>query len=362
MKKILILTNHSFMFWQFRRELIAALLAEGHSVTIAVPFGDHIDDFEAMGCRMIDIPLDRRSINPVKDLKLYRRYRKLLQELSPDLVVTYSIKPNIYAGFACRRLGIPYCVNVQGLGTAFQKIGIAKLVTMMYKVAVKKAKVVFFETQGKAALFRELNITPESQQVVLKGAGINLEHYALQPYPYNDRVHFLFLGRLMKEKGIDELFAAVRKLHADGEDFLLDLVGFYEEGYREQVEELERMDICKFHGFQMDPRPYYAAADCLVLPSYHEGMSNVLLEAAATGRPLITSDIPGCREAVEQDVTGYICPVQDADGLYKTMQNFLTLTRAQREAMGLAGHRRMEAEFNKKDVVAATIGAIFKEM
>ena len=362
MKRILILTNHSFMLWQFRRELIAKLMEMGYAVTIGVPFGDHVEDFIAMGCRMIDTPLDRRSVNPIPDLKLYFQYRSILKELQPDMVITYSIKPNIYGGFACRTLGIPYCVNVQGLGTAFQGGAIAALVTRMYKTALKKARVVFFENQANAAMFRELNITPESQQRVLMGAGINLDFYARQDYPGNDRVHFLYLSRLMREKGIEELFSAVRRLREDGEEFLLDLVGFYEEGYKEQVEELEKLGICRFHGFQMDPRPYYAAADCVVLPSYHEGMSNVLLEAAAIGRPVITSDIPGCREAVIHGTTGYTCPARDAEGLYLAMQQFLALTRTEREEMGLAGHRHIETNFNKKDVVQTTISAIFPEV
>lgn len=359
--KLLFLTNHSFMFWQFRRELMAELLNRGHDVTIGVPFGDHIEDFEAMGCRMLNIPVDRRGINPVTDGKLLLRYWKLLKEEKPDLVVTYSIKPNIYAGLVCRMLGIPYCVNVQGLGTAFQKKGIAQLVTFLYRIALKKARVVFFENSANAQLFREKKITPGKQQCLLRGAGINLDFYAQQPYPNTDRVHFLYLSRLMKEKGIDELFTAVRRLHDEGADFFLDLVGFYEDGYKEQVEELERLGICKFHGFQQNPRPYYAAADCIVLPSYHEGMSNVLLEAAATGRPLITSDIPGCREAVDEGISGYTCPIKDADALYSAMKRFLSLSREQRDAMGQAGRRKMEAEFEKSLVVQATINALFQE-
>ncbi len=310
--KLLFLTNHSFMFWQFRRELMEALLSQGHSVTIGVPFSDHIEDFEAMGCRMLDIPLDRRSVNPITDGKLFLRYWKLLREEKPDLVVTYSIKPNVYAGLVCRMLGIPYCTNVQGVGTAFQKRYTASLATFLYRIALKKARVVFFENSANAALFQEKHITPESQQRILRGAGVNLDFYQQESYPKNETIHFLFLGRLMQEKGIDELFQAVRRLHKEGAEFFLDIVGFYEDGYIEQVEELEALGICKFHGFQPDPRPYYAAADCIVMPSYHEGMSNVLLEAAATGRPLITSDIPGCREAVDKDLSGYTCPCRDA--------------------------------------------------
>lgn len=359
MKRILILSNHSFMLWQFRRELIGAMIAKGMDVTVGVPFGEHIEDFRNLGCRMVDIPVDRRGINPLRDLGLFFRYWQLLRSEKPDMVVTYSIKPNIYAGFACRMLNVPYCVNVQGLGTAFQKPLIRNIVTFMYRAAAKKAKVVFFENSGNAELFRVKKITPASRQVVLPGAGINLEHHALRPYPDNEPIRFLYLGRLMKEKGIDELFAAVNMLHGDGVRFRLDLVGFFEDSYKDQVEALCRMGIAQFHGFQPDPRPYYGAADCVVLPSYHEGMSNVLLEAAATGRVLITSDIPGCREAVEEGISGFTCPVQDARSLYEAMKKVARLSAGQRREMGLAGRKRMEAIFDKQTVVNATMEAIF---
>lgn len=360
MKKILILTNHCFMLWQFRRELIAALLEKGCTVTIGMPDGEHWEDFEAMGCRLIPVEVDRRGINPVTDLKLFFRYWKLLKAEKPDMVITYSVKPNIYGGFACRMQKIPYCVNVQGLGSAFERRGIAQLVTVMYKIALKKAKTVFFENTGNAAIFREKGITPEKQQTVLSGAGINLAHHTYRAYPDNEIPHFLYLGRIMKEKGIDELFSAIRRLHSEGERFFLDLVGFYEDAYKQQVEELEAMGVCKYHGFQNDPRPFYEKADCLVLPSYHEGMSNVLLEAAATGRPLITSDIPGCKEAVEENVTGFTCPVRDEDALYRAMKRMIALQQTDREAMGKAGQQKIQREFDKTTVVAKTVNAIFR--
>ena len=360
MKRILILTNHSFMLWQFRRELIAAMLETGMAVTIGVPFGEHIDDFRALGCRLIDIPVDRRGINPVRDLRLFRQYLQLLRQERPDMVVTYSIKPNIYGGFACRLLKIPCCVNITGLGTAFQKPGICQIVTVMYRTALKRAKAVFFENAGNAAFFRDRHITTPAQQVLLSGAGINLQHYALQPYPENDPIRFLYLGRVMKEKGIDELFAAVKMLRDDGCNIKLDLVGFFEDSYKEQVDALCRLGIATFHGFQTDPRPYYAAADCVVLPSYHEGMSNVLLEAAATGRPVITSDIHGCKEAVTDGETGLLCRVKDADDLYEKMRRMAQTTREQRAAMGKAARAKMEQEFEKSGVVRHTLRAIFR--
>lgn len=358
MKKILVITNHSYMLWQFRRELIQELMKE-YSVVISTPFVGHEEDFARLGCRMIETPVDRRGINPATDLKLYRRYTRLLKKERPDMVLTYSIKPNIYAGFACRMRKIPYCVNVQGLGTAFQKPGLAQAVTLMYKVALKKAKTVFFENEGNAELFREKKITPKAQQTILAGAGVNLEYYSCKPYPEHDTIHFLYLGRIMKEKGIDELFYAVRKLHEKyGSRLVLDLVGFFEDEYKEQVEQLVQDGIAVFHGFQQEPRPYYEMADCVVLPSYHEGMSNVLLEAAATGRPVITSDIPGCREAVEKNTSGLLCQVQSREDLLRNMEAFLKMSKEEREEMGQAGRRHMEKNFDKEEIVKKTCKAI----
>lgn len=353
-KKILIVTNHSYMLWQFRRELIQRLM-EDAEVVISTPFVGHEQDFAAMRCRMLETDVDRRGINPVTDFRLYHTYVKILKTERPDMVITYSIKPNIYAGFACRMQKIPYCVNVQGLGTAFQKKGLAKIVTVMYRTALKKAKTVFFENAENAKLFREKRITPAWQQTVLPGAGVNLESYSYQEYPDNDKLHFLYLGRIMKEKGMDELFWAVQELQKKyvGQ-FVLDLVGFFEDEYKEQVEKLTQDGVAVFHGFQENPRPYYGKADCVVLPSYHEGMSNVLLEAAATGRPLITSDIPGCREAVKQGISGLLCPVKDRNALLHAMEDFLNLSKEEREVLGRAGRKYMEEQYDKEKVVKKT--------
>ena len=357
-KKILVVTNHSYMLWQFRRELIQRLM-EDAEVVISTPFVGHEQDFAAMGCRMLETDVDRRGINPVTDFRLYHTYVKILKTERPDMVITYSIKPNIYAGFACRMQKIPYCVNVQGLGTAFQKKGLAQIVTVMYRTALKKAKTVFFENAENAKLFREKKITPAWQQTVLPGAGVNLESYSYQEYPNNDKVRFLYLGRIMKEKGMDELFWAVQELRKEcAGQFVLDLVGFFEDEYKEQVEKLTQDGIAVFHGFQENPRPYYGKADCVVLPSYHEGMSNVLLEAAAIGRPLITSDIPGCREAVKQGISGLLCPVKDRNALLHAMEDFLKLSKEEREAMGRAGRKYMEEQYDKEKVVKKTCRTI----
>lgn len=359
-KKVLIATNYSFMLYRFRRELIEALMAE-HEVVLTMPFTGHEEDFLAMGLKCIETPLQRRSVNPFTDLKLIRNYERILKTEKPDAVITYSIKPNIYAGYLCGKLGIPFYANVQGLGTAFQKPGLAQFVTLLYKTAFRKVQKVFFENETNAAEFRKRGILKQEKQVVLHGAGINLVEYAYQPYQAHEVTHFLYLGRIMKEKGMDELFSAVQQLHADGEKFVMDVVGFFDEGndeYQKQLEQLAAEGIAVYHGKTDDPRPFYKEADCVVMPSYHEGLSNVLLEAAAMGRPIITTNIPGCREAVEHKKTGLLCKARDEQSLYRAMKAFLTFPTEKREAYGKAGRLKMKAEFDKKAVVAETMNAL----
>ena len=357
MKKVLIITNHSYMLYRFRLELLQEL-AKTHQVVLSMPFVGHEKDFQDLGFRCIETEVDRRGLNPKTDLALLKRYKKLLEAERPDLVITDSIKPNIYAGIACRKLSIPFCANVQGLGSAFQKPGIAAFVTRLYKHALRNVRKVFFENEENAAEFRKRGIVSKERQVVLHGAGINLEAYPLKPYPNNPVPKILYLGRIMKEKGMDELFAAVRRLHKENIPFHLDLVGFFEDTYKEQVDGLVHSGIASFHGFQENPLPYYQNADLVVLPSYHEGMSNVLLEAAAVGRPIITSDIPGCREAIDRDISGFLVPARNPDSLYEGLKKLLTLPRHQREVMGLAGRSKMEREFRKEDIIAQTIEAL----
>ena len=358
--KILIITNHSYMLYRFRRELIESLMEE-HEVVLSMPFVGHEDDFLAMGLKCIETEIDRRGIDPQKDLKLFRFYRRMLRQERPDLVVTYSIKPNLYAGMACTMAGIPFCANVQGLGTAFQRKPIAAIVTGMYKVAMRKARTVFFENEVNAREFVRRHIVPAGQETILPGAGINLERYPLRAYPENDRFHFLYLGRIMDEKGISELLSAACRLHTElGDRVVLDVVGFCEDDYLDRLRRLERDGILIFHGFRDVPDPYYAQTDCVVLPSYHEGMSNVLLEAAATGRPVIASDISGCREAVDPDRSGLLCRPRDTESLYTQMLRMAQLSREERMEMGIAGRTKMECEFDKNMVVQRTMDAMFR--
>lgn len=360
MQRILILSDDSFSLWQFRRELISTMLHSDMEVLIGVPTGDHTDDLQAMGCKLIHTSAGSKEGNFKQHTGLLKRYQQILTEEKPDIVVTYGTGPNICGGLACRKAKIPHCANVQGLGSSFQQQAPGFLTTLAYRTALKKSKVVFFENAGNAAFFQEKKIITEAQQVILPGAGVNLRHYTLQPYPENDPIRFLYLGRMKKEKGMDELLSAIKMLYDDCYEVRLDLVGEYDGTYQEQLDTLKFLGVVAVHGFQEDPRPFYAAADCVVMPSHAEGMSNVLLEAAATGRPIIASYIPGCREAVDEARTGFTCRTQDKYALYEAMKRIAETPRSQRAEMGLAGRKRMEELFDKQIVVEDTMNAIFR--
>ena len=353
---VLILANYDVGLYQFRKELIQELLKD-HDVTISLPYGDLVSPLIEIGCGFLDTPVDRRGINPVTDLKLFLCYGRMLRKVNPDLVMTYTIKPNIYGGLACRLAGIPYAANITGLGTAFQKQGLLReLVVTMYKLALKKAKVVFFENCENLETLVSENIVRREQCKLLNGAGVNLEHYSPAPYPMEaNPVRFLFMGRVMAEKGVNELFEAMRRLRADGIDCTLDVLGNYEEHYEEVIKSGEAEGWLRYHGYQQDVRPFIEMCHCFVLPSWHEGMANTNLECAAMARPVITSRIHGCMEAVIEGKSGFLCKVKNTDSLYGAMRSFCLLSPEQRKQMGLAGRRHMEDVFDKKLVVEETM-------
>ena len=356
MEKIMVLANDADGLYLFRGMLLEALVNKGYEVIASVPNDDRVPDLEAIGVKVIETSIDRRGINPLKDFRLIIRYLKLLRTIKPTLVITYTIKPNVYGGLAARLKGIPYAVNITGLGTAFQRRGLLRrFVTTMYKVGCKKAKVVFFENTDNCKLFIDEKIVNAPRTCLLNGAGVDLDYFQLMDYPDGSETRFLFIGRVMKEKGIDELFSAMKQLVVEGYNCSLDVVGPYEDDYKHIIEQYQREGWLRYHGFQKDVRPYIAKCHCSVLPSWHEGMANTNLESAASGRPVITSNIHGCLEAVEDSVSGFLVNKKDSADLYQVMKKFMELSHEERERMGVSGSERMKTFFDKKKVVLETI-------
>ena len=354
--KILILANNSGGLYDFRHELIKKL-GQKYIIVASTPFDTQVDKLLSSGCRLIRTEFDSRSINPFNDIKLLFTYLKILRNVNPAFVITYTIKPNIYGSLACRILKIPYAVNITGLGSAFEG-KVKSVVTRIYRIALKKARAVLFENSENRALFVNEKIIKADKACLMHGAGVNLETFTPIPYPEDDSVfRFLFIGRIMAEKGMSELLAAMRRLRSEGVDCTLEVLGRYCEDYKEKIEDAVKEGWLHFHGYQIDVRPYIKESHCFVLPSWHEGMANTNLECAACGRPVITSNIAGCREAVIDGVSGFLCEVKNEESLYMKMKKMTALDTADREKMGLAGCEHMKNVFDKRKVVEETIKA-----
>lgn len=358
--KILILANNDVGLYKFRKELIKRFKEENNQIYVSLPKGELIPDIENLGVKWIPTPVDRRGINPFTDIKLLFNYIKLMIKLKPDLVISYTIKPNIYGGIASRILAKQYVLNITGLGTAFQTEGfVKKLVCMLYKFSSKNAKVVFFENDENKNIFIENKLIREEQAHKLCGAGVNLEEYPYTNYPEEEMpTRFLFIGRVMKEKGIDELFYAAQEIKKEYPEAIFDIVGPMEDEYGTVIENLQSENIIQYHGYQKDVKPFIVRSHCFVLPSWHEGTANTLLESAAMGRPLITSRISGCMEAVEDGETGYLFHVQNKNDLYEKLKLFMEMPFKEREAMGIRSREYVEKIFDKKKVVEETYKVI----
>jgi len=361
--KILIICNSVTGLERFRAMLIQELIKKGNVVSAIVPWSNGDKEAAAenrlrqMNCELKRISIERRGKNPFRDLKLLYEYYKAEKELEPDLVITYTIKPNIYGGIVSRVLKVPYAVNITGLGTAFQGNGLLKrLVTKMYKFALKKAKIVFFENVENREIFVNEGIVPKDKTCVLAGAGVDLDYFKYADYPQDEEeTRFLFIGRVMHEKGIDELFNVMSRLYKEGYNCSLDVLGGFEENYTSIIKNYEKDGWLHYYGHQEDVRPFIERCHCFVLPSWHEGMANTNLESAATGRPVITSNIHGCLEAIECDKSGFLCERRNADSLYDCMKKFIMLSHKEKEEMGISGRKLMEMKFDKRIVVDNTI-------
>lgn len=361
MKTILVLANNDVGLYKFRKELLQALIEKGNKVYIALPYGKLVEPLIQMGCKFINTNLERRGINPITDFKLLLQYKKIIEHVKPDLVLTYTIKPNIYGGLISRLIKIPYIANITGLGTAFQREDmLKKFIVGLYKAALGNVKSVFFENQGNKQVFLDNHIIGEEVAVVMNGAGVNLEEYPFTSMPEGDTIRFLFIGRVMKEKGVDELFAAAKKIKKEYNNVEFDIVGPFEEDYESIVRELQDRGIINYYGYQEDVRPFIEKCHCVVLPSYHEGMANTLLEAAAMGRPLIASNIHGCKEAVYNN--GFVCEIKNTESIYLKIVEYINTCLEDKVRMGENSRKHIEIEFDKKKVVKRSMNIIYCEL
>ena len=282
-----------------------------------------------------------------------------MRSLRPDVVLTYTIKPNIYAGMAAAALKIPCLANVTGLGTAIENGGFSsKALLRLYRQGIKKAACVFFQNRANCSFFREKGIVRGKSRII-PGSGVNLTAHPFVPYPTeSEPVRFLFIGRILKDKGIEELLSAFLQLHKEGCPIMLNLVGSMEDSYEELVRQAEETGCVRYLGQQSDVNPFIARAHCVILPSYHEGMSNVMLEAASSGRPVITTRVPGCMETFEEGVTGFGCAPKSTDSLKDAMRSFLRLSREEWAQMGRQGRKKVEKEFDRNIVIDAYLSEI----
>src|SRR5699024_9754827 len=359
MKKILILSNHHSYTYNLRKEIIQELISNGYKVTLVLPYGEKVDKLKKMGCDFIDLPLDRRGINPVNDLKLLLSYIKIMKKIKPDLVMSYAIKHNIYGGISTRILKIPFLPNVTGLGSAVKRKGLfQKIMTILHRIAFKNANCVFFQNKANKDFFVANQLVKENFKII-PGSGINLEEFSLTEYPKEkDELNILFIGRIMKDKGIEELIKAAQILNEQNIKVNFDAIGFYEGEYAKRVKELDQSNLITFHGSTNDVKDFIKKSHAVILPSHHEGMANVLLEAAAMGRPILGSLIPGCQETFKEGVTGYGFEPGNVDSLLQAIYRFLKLSYEQKIEMGKQGRKKIVLEFDRQEIVSEYVKII----
>jgi glycosyltransferase involved in cell wall biosynthesis len=302
-------------------------------------------------------------MNPVTDLRLLSAYRRHLKRLRPAAFLGYTIKPNIYGSLAAASLGIPAFPNVSGLGTAFIRGGVLQsLVSRLYRIAFSRCPAVFFQNSEDRQLFEQRRIVRLDQARLLPGSGVNLDRFSPVPLPNGPPV-FLFIGRLLRDKGVVEFVEAARELRKEMPDARFQLLGGVDEGNRtgigaNRLFEWESSGAVQHLGTTDDVRPYIAEATAIVLPSYREGLPRSLLEGAAMARPLIASDVAGCRDVVEDGVNGFLCAVRDPASLAAAMRHLAQLPPARRLAMGEAGRRKVEERFSEAYVVRTYLDAL----
>lgn len=362
MKNILILANNDGGLYHFRKELLEAFVEKGYTVYCVLPFAEQIENIKKIGCECIDTKISRRGTNPVEDFKLLLSYIKLIRKIKPDVVLTYTIKPNVYGGIACRVMRVPYIANITGLGTAVQNGGfMQKLTLMLYKIGLKKAKMVFFQNTENQEFMTSRGIVRGINDI-LPGSGVNLKQHCFEEYPKSDeQVVLLTIGRIMKDKGTNEILQAAKIIKAEHSNVVFRFIGSIDGSCNEQLAQAVNEGTVEHIENQPQVHTFIAESHATLHASYHEGMSNVLLETAASGRPVIATKVAGCRETFDEGISGIGFEAKNVDDLVRAVKEFLALTNEQRAQMGLAGRKKMEKEFDREIIVKKYI-EILKEL
>lgn len=358
-RKIVISINTAWNIYNFRSGLIKALVSNGYQVVAVAPDDDYSPRLKELGCRVINMPMDNNGTHPGRDLSLLMRYFRVLREEMPLAYLGYTIKPNVYGSIAAHVLRIPVINNIAGLGATFIKNNLLTcLVRGLYKVALCRSHQIFFQNADDQHLFIKTGLVRAEQTDRLPGSGIDLTRYSpTPPAPLQDRsFRFLMVSRVLKDKGVEEFVEAARIVHRRLPETQFQLLGFVDAENANsipihRIKEWEKEGLIEYLGKTDDVRPYLMMADCVVLPSYREGVPRSLLEAAAMARPIIATDVVGCRDVVDDDVNGLLCRVKDARDLAEKMTQMIGLSPERRLEIGRAGRRKIESQFDEKIII-----------
>lgn len=359
-KRILILSNHFITLYNFRKEIIQKMNKKGYEVYISIPESPDNKFFSDMGCKIIETSIDRRGINPAKDFALILKYIKIMREIKPDIIFSYTIKPNIYGSIASNITKNKQINNITGTGATFLKKNlVSELAKFLYKISIKKSFKVFFQNSGDKDLFVKNKLVKNNYDL-LPGSGVNLDNFQLCEFPSDEVVNFIFIGRVMELKGINQYLETAKIVKEKFPNTNFYIAGFIEEAkYKPIIDEYNTNGIINYLGFQKDVKSWIEKCHCTILPSYGgEGVPNVLLESAAMGRVCIASSISGSKDAVEDSVTGFLFQAGSAEDLTDKVKMFLDLKYEYKVKMGLAGRAKVENEFNRQIIIDAYINEV----
>ncbi|ELR71781.1 Lipid carrier : UDP-N-acetylgalactosaminyltransferase [Fulvivirga imtechensis AK7] len=344
--------------------LIRALQENGHDVLVVAPEDDYTQKIKEAGCEFHPVRMDSRGANPIKDFALTMELRGIYKRINPDIILHYTIKPNIYGTIAASTLRLPVINNVCGLGTVFLQKGlVSKIALFMYKVAFRFPKKVFFQNHHDFDLFLKEKLVKENISDVLPGSGIDLDHFPPSQFKRNKKFTFLLISRLIHDKGIIEYIDAVKKLRSQGVDARFQILGAKDPEHRrgiktEIIDEWIDNNIIEYLGTTDDVRSFIHDADCVVLPSYREGTPRTLLEAASSAKPIVATDVPGCNNIVENNYNGYLCELKNADDLADKMYTMMSLEDEKIELFGKNSRTKVEREFSEKIVISRYLQSI----